>query len=127
MTSPADPSAPARWDAEAFRAAIQSALDVFVDEQAGRLEPLGDDAARLVSAARASVSGGKRFRAAFCLWGFRSVRDEGPEGAALVRAAAALEGRHAGTRVHDGCVDASDTRRPRPASHNGCEARRLYT
>ena len=122
MTSPADPSAPARWDADAFRAAIQSSLDVFVDEQAARLEPLGDDAARLVAAARASVSGGKRFRAAFCLWGFRAVRDEGPDAEALVRAAASLEVLHASALVHDDYMDASDTRRGRPATHKAFEA-----
>jgi geranylgeranyl diphosphate synthase type I len=122
VTSPADSSAPARWDADAFRAAIQSALDVFVDEQAGRLAPLGDDAARLVDAARASVSGGKRFRAAFCLWGFRAVRDEGPDAEALVRAAASLEVLHASALVHDDYMDASDTRRGRPATHKAFEA-----
>ena len=122
MTSPADPSAPARWDADGFRAAIQSALDLFVEEQAVRLEPLGDDAARLVEAARASVSGGKRFRAAFCLWGFRAVRDEGPDAEALVRAAASLEVLHASALVHDDYMDASDTRRGRPATHKAFEA-----
>jgi geranylgeranyl diphosphate synthase type I len=122
VTSPADPSAPVHWDADAFRAAIQSSLDVFVDEQATRLEPLGDDAARLVAAARASVSGGKRFRAAFCLWGFRAVRDEGPDAEALVRAAASLEVLHASALVHDDYMDASDTRRGRPATHKAFEA-----
>jgi geranylgeranyl diphosphate synthase type I len=110
------------WDADAFRAAIQSALDRFVDEQAVRLEPLGKDAARLVDAAHAAVSGGKRFRAAFCVWGFRAVRDDGPDAAPLVRAAAALELLHASALVHDDYMDASDTRRGRPATHKAFEA-----
>jgi geranylgeranyl diphosphate synthase type I len=111
----------ALWNADGFRASIQSALDTFVDEQAVRLEPLGADAARLVEAAHASVSGGKRFRAAFCAWGFRAVRDEGPDAGALVRAAASLEVLHASALVHDDFMDASDTRRGRPATHRQFE------
>jgi geranylgeranyl diphosphate synthase type I len=110
------------WDADGFRVAIQSTLDGFVAEQARRLAPLGPDAARLVEAAAASVSGGKRFRAAFCVWGFRSVRDEGPDADALLRAAASLEVLHASALVHDDYMDASDTRRGRPATHKAFEA-----
>jgi geranylgeranyl diphosphate synthase type I len=115
-------SEPAHWDADAFRAAVQDALDSFVDEQATRLEPLGADAARLVEAAHTAVSGGKRFRAAFCAWGFRAVRDEDPDAAAVVRAASALEVLHASALVHDDYMDASDTRRGRPATHKAFEA-----
>ena len=51
---------------------------------------------RLMAAATRSVAGGKRFRAMFCTWGFRAVRDPEPgEEAALLRAAAALELLHA--------------------------------
>ncbi|MGI8524121.1 MAG: polyprenyl synthetase family protein [Nocardioides sp.] len=113
------------WDADAFRQAVGAALDRFVDEQAGRLEPLGDDAARLMAAARRSVSGGKRFRAAFCHWGFRAVRadvPDVPDEGALVRAASALELLHASALVHDDYMDASDTRRGRPSTHKAFEA-----
>jgi geranylgeranyl diphosphate synthase type I len=110
------------WDADAFRAAIQSALDAFVDEQARSLEPLGADAGRLVSSARASVSGGKRLRAAFCFWGFRAASAEVTDEPALVRAAAALELLHASALVHDDYMDSSDTRRGRPATHKAFEA-----
>ncbi|MGH3347417.1 MAG: polyprenyl synthetase family protein, partial [Nocardioides sp.] len=94
----------------------------FLDGQAERLEPLGPDAARLLAEARASVSGGKRFRAAFCYWGYRAVRDDVPDEPALVRACAALELLHASALVHDDLMDASDTRRGRPAVHRGFEA-----
>jgi geranylgeranyl diphosphate synthase type I len=110
------------WDADAFRAAVQSALDEFLELQAVRLEPLGDDAARLVAAARQSVTGGKRFRAAFCHWGFRSVLAEPPDPAGLTRAAAALELLHASALVHDDFMDASDTRRGHPAAHKAFES-----
>jgi geranylgeranyl diphosphate synthase type I len=110
------------WDADAFRVSVQSALLSFVDEQASRLQPLGDDAQRLVEAARESVRGGKRLRAAFCYWGFRSVRAEVADEPALVRAAAALELLHASALVHDDYMDSSDTRRGRPATHKAFEA-----
>jgi geranylgeranyl diphosphate synthase type I len=110
------------WDADAFRGAIGAALDGFIDDQARRLEVLGDDATRLLEAARHSVAGGKRFRAAFCHWGFRAVEATVPDEAALVRAASALELLHASALVHDDYMDASDTRRGRPAMHKAFEA-----
>jgi geranylgeranyl diphosphate synthase type I len=115
------------WDASGFRDRVQAALDAFLDEQAERLAPLGEDAARLLAEARASVSGGKRFRAAFCYWGFHSVAgpaddsEAGPNDA-LVRACASLELLHASALVHDDYMDASDTRRGRPATHRGFAA-----
>ncbi len=115
------PSPSSGWDADGFRSSVQAALDTFLDGQAERLAPLGPDAARLLAEARASVSGGKRFRAAFCYWGFRAVRVPADD-AALVRACAALELLHASALVHDDLMDASDTRRGRPATHRTFEA-----
>jgi geranylgeranyl diphosphate synthase, type I len=119
------PDSAPTWDQAAFRARLQGSLDDFLDEQADRLAPLGDDAARLLAEARASVSGGKRFRAAFCYWGFRAVTGTAYDAAdedALVRACASLELLHASALVHDDYMDASDTRRGRPATHRGFEA-----
>ncbi|GAA1475891.1 polyprenyl synthetase family protein [Nocardioides aestuarii] len=110
------------WDGTAFRTSIQEVLDEFLDEMGARLEPLGPDAARLLAEARASVSGGKRFRAAFCYWGFRSVAPAPYDERPLLRACAALELLHASALVHDDLMDASDTRRGRPATHRGFEA-----
>ena len=113
------------WDQATFRAQVQAALEDFLDEQAARLAPLGPDAARLLVEARASVSGGKRFRAAFCYWGFRAVAGASfaeSDEAALVRACASLELLHASALIHDDYMDASDTRRGRPATHRGFEA-----
>ncbi|HLN78467.1 MAG TPA: polyprenyl synthetase family protein [Nocardioidaceae bacterium] len=120
MTSPHSSSL-AAWDATDFRAAVQATLDEFVDVQAGRLADLGADADRLVTAAREAVTGGKRFRASFCYWGFRAVQDEGYDEQQLVRAAAALELLHASALVHDDYMDASDVRRGRPATHRAFE------
>jgi geranylgeranyl diphosphate synthase, type I len=111
------------WDPTEFRAGVQAALDGFLDEQAARLAPLGDDAARLLAEARAVVSGGKRFRAAFCFWGFHAVAGRTDvDDDALVRACASLELLHASALVHDDYMDASDTRRGRPATHRGFAA-----
>jgi len=121
------PTAPDGWDADAFRRRVQSVLDEFLDEQVRRLVPLGDDAARLLASAREAVSSGKRFRAAFCWWGHHAVagvpRDgEGSDEDSLARACAALELLHASALVHDDYMDASDTRRGRPATHRAFEA-----
>ena len=105
------------WDGASFRTSIQEALDEFLDEMTDRLAPLGGDASRLLDEARGAVSGGKRFRAALCNWGYRAVRPEVDDEHALVRACAALELLHASALVHDDYMDASDTRRGRPATH----------
>lgn len=112
------------WDPTAFRAEVQATLDTFLDEQVDRLRPLGADADRLLTEARAIVSGGKRFRAAFCRWGYAAIAGEpgGDAASAVGRAAAALEVLHASALVHDDLMDASDTRRGRPATHRGFEA-----
>ncbi|WP_341925487.1 polyprenyl synthetase family protein [Nocardioides psychrotolerans] len=110
------------WDGSTFRTSVQSALDDFLDVQAGRLTPLGPDAERLITEARRAVSGGKRFRASFCYWGYRAFQPEVEDEAALARACAALEMLHASALVHDDFMDASDTRRGRPATHRAFEA-----
>ena len=111
----------AAWDQDGFRTRVQKALDAFLDEQAEQMVPLGVDAARLVAEARTSVAGGKMFRASFCWWGHHAVAPPVDEDA-LVRACASLELLHASALVHDDYVDASDTRRGRPATHKEFEA-----
>ncbi len=108
------------WDQDSFRTRVQAALATFLDEQAERLLPLGRDAARLVSEARMSVAGGKRFRASFCWWGHHAVAPPADEDA-LVRACASLELLHASALVHDDYMDASDSRRGRPSTHRTFE------
>lgn len=112
------------WDPAAFRADIQGELDHFLGLQGERLAPLGPDAERLLREARAVVSGGKRFRAAFCHWGYAAVAGSpgGDDARAVLRASASLELLHASALVHDDLMDASDTRRGRPATHRGFEA-----
>ncbi len=110
------------WDGarrDRFHADLQAALDTFLTEQAATLAPLGPDVDRLVGEARAVVAGGKRFRAAFCHWGYRAVEPDPVDPAALLRACAAFELLHASALAHDDLMDASDTRRGRPATHRG--------
>ncbi len=114
------------WDADGdpaqFRAAIERTCADFCDAQDGLLAPLGADADRLNDAARQSVSGGKRFRAAFCWWGHGAVNDGAVDVDALLRACASLEFLHASALVHDDYMDASDVRRGRPAIHRAFAA-----
>src|SRR5580765_1511661 len=105
------------WDDSGFRERVQKTLDEFLDQMVERLAPLGPDAARLLEEGRRCVSGGKRFRASFCWWGYRAVQPEVEDEEALLRACAALEMLHASALVHDDYMDASDTRRGRPATH----------
>ena len=109
------------WDSAAFGDRIQAALDEFIAEQTADLADLGGDATRLVREAHAAVSGGKRLRAAFCYWGHRALAPEPEPADALVRACASLELLHASALVHDDLMDASDTRRGRPATHRQFE------
>src|SRR4051812_6341970 len=88
------------WDAAEFRAGIEDTLRAFVDQQSAWLDELGEDASRLVEHARSSVTGGKRFRAAFCWWGHLAVT-EPDDRAALLKACASLELLHASALVHD--------------------------
>jgi geranylgeranyl diphosphate synthase type I len=119
VTSPTSDRTP--WDPTDFRAGIEDTLRRFVDQQSSWLSELGEDAARLVEHARTSVSGGKRFRAAFCWWGHLAVAEpDDPE--ALLKACASLELLHASALVHDDVMDASDVRRGRPATHRAFEA-----
>ncbi|GAA1920256.1 polyprenyl synthetase family protein [Nocardioides hwasunensis] len=112
------------WDPAPFRDQVQQVLDVFLDEREAELAPLGPDAGRLIAEARTAVHGGKRFRAAFCHWGYRAIRPDVADStaAALAQACASLELLHASALVHDDYMDASDTRRGRPATHRAFEA-----
>jgi geranylgeranyl diphosphate synthase type I len=113
------------FDPAFFRESVQVVLDEFLDEQAERLAALGPDAAALLAEARVAVTGGKRLRAAFCHAGYIAVRPEAADDEvdrALMRACASLELLHASALVHDDFMDASDTRRGRPATHRVFEA-----
>lgn len=104
--------------ADAVGARVDEVLAAFLDERARHLALVGPDLVPLVDAARAAVlGGGKRLRPTFAYWGWRCVSSADDDDSALVTAASALELLHACALVHDDLMDASATRRGRPATH----------
>ena len=112
---------------------VQERIDEFLEERAPQLSAIAEEIDDFVGTSRDLLSGGKRFRALFCYWGWQAVStpgvgfdvaDETPERdlPAIVTAAAALEVFHAAALVHDDIMDNSDTRRGRPAAHKRFEA-----
>ena len=99
-------------------ARVDAELAAFLDECAATLSRLGADLAPVSDAARQFVlDGGKRLRPTFAYWGWRTVHAEEADDGALITAAASLELLHACALVHDDVMDASATRRGRPAAH----------
>ncbi len=108
---------------------VQSALDDFLDHEIERMARISPDLEPVASAARSLLSGGKRFRARFCYWGWRAVSLPSPfdpmpdaertdaELPAVVRVAAGLESLHAAALVHDDIIDRSATRRGAASAH----------
>jgi geranylgeranyl diphosphate synthase type I len=90
---------------------------------------MAPELAELTDIARGFLSGGKRFRALFCYWGWQAVTgvpdefdplaDEtvSADLPGIVLAASALELFHAAALVHDDIMDNSDTRRGSPSAH----------
>ena len=114
---------------------VQSRLDGFLAEQSAALAQISPDLEVIDRSARQLLAGGKRFRALFCYWGWRSITaladdswagdDLGEAGQAvdpIVSVAAALEIFHAAALVHDDIMDNSDLRRGRPSLHRSFEA-----
>jgi geranylgeranyl diphosphate synthase type I len=106
---------------------IQTRIDGFLDARASILVSIADELSPIEAFSRDFLSGGKRFRALFCFWGWQAVRSTGSEadvgvsagGAldAVVSVAGALEVFHAAALVHDDIIDNSDTRRGAPSAH----------
>ena len=114
---------------------IQSRIDGFLDARASILVSIADELSPIQAYSRDFLSGGKRFRALFCFWGWQAVRSSSSELAetseptvsaggaldAVVSVASALEVFHAAALVHDDIIDNSDTRRGAPAAHRRFE------
>jgi geranylgeranyl diphosphate synthase, type I len=107
------------FDLAEFRSDVQVVLDTFCQAKAQSLAALGADLEPLLAEATKAITGGKRFRAMFCYWGFQALWPEPPTAvvAQLLQACAGLEVLHASALVHDDLMDASDLRRGRPAAH----------
>jgi len=107
----------------------------LVDDRIGRflhtresiLLSIAPDVGPLAAFSRQFLSGGKRFRALFCYWGYRAVSDtrqtREPERLdPVIATAAALEIFHAAALIHDDIIDRSDTRRGAPSAHRRFES-----
>src|SRR5215472_18324204 len=98
-----------------IRTEVARALEHFLALQRHALAAIGDDLLPCLDAMEGLLAGGKRLRPAFCYWGWRAAGgDDCPE---IFAAASALELLQASALVHDDVMDASDTRRGKPAVH----------
>ncbi len=97
-------------------AAVDALLRAHVAGRGRALAEVGPELGPLVDVLDDAVSGGKRLRAAFCLWGARAATG-GDLVDGAVEAAAALELFHLAALVHDDVMDRSDDRRGRPTVH----------
>jgi geranylgeranyl diphosphate synthase type I len=98
---------------------VDTEIGDFLASRKPILASIGGELAAFADFSRYLLSGGKRFRARFCLAGWSATSQTSPpaEFAALVRLSAALEIFHAAALVHDDIIDRSDTRRGMPATH----------
>lgn len=103
---------------------VQSRIDRFLDQRITIFPSISTELTPLTDFSRQFLSGGKRFRAAFCYWGWRAVHagdDDDTERDAIVGIASALEIFHAAALVHDDIIDSSQTRRGSPSAHSRFE------
>jgi len=106
---------------------VQERIDGFLAERTAELGMIAPELATFGAYAHGFLSGGKRFRALFCYWGWQAGTDiedfdllqgtENADLAGIVLAATALEVFHAAALVHDDIMDNSDTRRGKASAH----------
>lgn len=108
------------FDEENLRSRVQSILDDFIAEQRPTLNAISPDTLPLIDSLASLISGGKRLRPAFAYWGYRSTGASDSD--EVMRAATALEFLQACALIHDDVMDASDTRRGKPATHRQFES-----
>lgn len=104
--------------------AVSQRLRGFLDEKIAESTVVDPDAEEFARIGAGTVSGGKRMRAAFCLWGWRACAKDFSSGeypASVISVAASLEIFQSAALVHDDIIDNSDTRRGHPAAHRALE------
>ncbi len=106
-----------------FRDAVSAEITSFLDDQSPVLAAMGPELAPVHRLAGQLLSGGKRVRPAFCVWGYVAAAGlEAPDLDGLFTAAASLDVLHVSALVHDDVMDSSDLRRGQPAAHRQFEA-----
>ncbi|PID96311.1 MAG: polyprenyl synthetase [Actinomycetales bacterium] len=102
-------------DRDDLRPRVQAGVLAELARQRLVLQEIGPELDPLVDVIERLLSGGKRLRATFTYWGYRSAgRDDSD---AIVRLATAMEFFQAAALVHDDVMDNSDTRRGMPSAH----------
>jgi geranylgeranyl diphosphate synthase type I len=112
---------------------VDQRLASFVASRFDAMQNLSPDLEHLSSYAHSMLTSGKRFRARFCYWGWRSASGaEAPFDLAggtetleqvepVIALATSLEVFHAAALVHDDIMDNSDTRRGLTSAHRTFE------
>ncbi len=100
-----------------FRDAVGAAVSDFLAGQRRRLDAIGPEVRPLLDQALHFTSGGKRFRPAFCYWGYVAAAGDVADEPAMLRAAGSLDLLHVSALAHDDVMDLSAIRRGGPASH----------
>jgi geranylgeranyl diphosphate synthase, type I len=98
-----------------IRAEVGNALGLFLARQRPVLSAISNEMLPWLESMEGLLAAGKRLRPAFCYWGWRAAG--GQDCQEIFTAAAALELLQASALIHDDVMDASDTRRGRPAVH----------
>src|SRR5215469_2857938 len=106
-----------------IRAEVAKSLEWFLGRQRDLLAAMGQDMLPWLHATAALLATGKRLRPAFCYWGWRAAG--GADCPEIYTAATALELLQASALIHDDVMDASDTRRGRPAVHRQFASKHL--
>lgn len=108
-------------------------LTSFLESRSHDMAIISPDLEHLLAYSNSMLTGGKRFRARFCYWGWRAIGSDGSEMDLLggvetlddvqsvIALATSLEVFHAAALVHDDIMDNSDTRRGLPAAHRAFE------
>ena len=112
---------------------VQLRIDDFLAARTTELSAISEELVPFTDVARSFVTGGKRFRALFCYWGWQAASGL-PDGfdplpddevsadlEGVLLAASALELFHAAALVHDDIMDNSNTRRGAPSAHKRFE------
>lgn len=107
---------------------IDTRLTEFFESKRSDVKRISSDLVPLVDYSQSLLSGGKRFRARFCYWGYRAIAGLNAESVPSTAhhpaftLATALEVFHAAALVHDDIMDNSDTRRGEASAHRHFEA-----
>jgi len=111
---------------------VDSRIQSFLEARSDDMATISPDLDHILAYANSMLRSGKRFRARFCYWGWRSIEQPDAsdplggietleDASPVIDLATSLEVFHAAALVHDDIMDNSDTRRGLPAAHRAFE------